>query len=141
MLAEDAEFAVLEKLSYPLVNQFYKQVYKKGVASKDEAVFVLKDKSIICSAKLKAVDGQLLLTGVASAAQIRGLGYASQLIKKILRQQNQPVYCFPYKHLETFYLRLGFVPVQAQAVPQVINELFTGYNRKQTLLLMCHPAA
>ncbi|WP_372881687.1 hypothetical protein [Psychromonas sp.] len=139
MLAEDTRFVALDKLSYPLVNQFYKQVYKKGMASKDESVFVIKGKSILCSAKLKSVDGHLLLTGVASATQIRGLGYASYLIKKIVAQQSLPVYCFPYQHLETFYLQLGFVPVAAEAVPEVINKLFAGYNRKQALLLMCHP--
>lgn len=139
MFAENIKFVALDKQRYPLVNQFYKQVYKKGTASKDESVFVLQDKSILCSAKLKVIGKQLLLTGVASAPQIRGKGYASYLIKQILRQQTSSVYCFPYKHLATFYLQLGFLPVQSEAAPGVISKLFARYNRKQTLLLMWYP--
>lgn len=62
----------LEKIQYPWVNKFYNAFYKKGVASKNEAVFILKDKSIICAAKLTTFDDQLLLTGVACDPQQRG---------------------------------------------------------------------
>lgn len=39
MLDENIQFIALDKLNYPLVNQFYIQVYKKGTARKDESVF------------------------------------------------------------------------------------------------------
>jgi N-acetylglutamate synthase-like GNAT family acetyltransferase len=141
MLDENIQFIALDKLQYPLVNQFYKKIYKKGIANRDESVFVLKEKTIICSAKLKTLGDQLLLTGVASAPEVRGRGYASYLIKKILAQQSRSLYCFPYKHLAAFYLQLGFVPIQAEAAPEIINKLFARYNHKKTLLLMCYPTA
>jgi len=139
MLEAHIKFIALDKLAYPLVNQFYKQVYKKGLAKKNESVFVLKDRTIVCSAKLKTVGEQLLLTGVASTPVVRGRGYASYLIKKILAQQSTSIYCFPYKHLLTFYQQLGFIPVPTGKVPEEINKQFASYNRKQTLLLMFYP--
>lgn len=142
LLRSDIQFIELEKHKLPLVNRFYKQFYKKGIASKDESVFILKDKEIICSAKLKSVDKQLLLTGVACTPELRGQGYASQLIKKILLTQKQPVYCFPYAHLQPFYSQLGFVNAQPQLTPESINRKFHGYSSNKKLLFMVyHPAA
>jgi len=138
MPGDNIQFIILDKLKYPMVNQFYKQAYKKGIARKDESVFVLKDKTIICSAKLKILDGQLLLTGVASALEVRGKGYASHLIKQILAQQSASLYCFPYRHLADFYLKLGFVQQQADQTPAAIQKQFARYNHKNTLLLMCY---
>ena len=54
------QFIELEKIKYPLINQFYKQFYKKGSASKDEAVFILKRQTILCSVKLKTLEQALL---------------------------------------------------------------------------------
>jgi len=139
MTGENIQFIALDKLKYPLVNQFYKQVYKKGIASKDESVFILKNKEILCSAKLKTLGGQWLLTGVASAPEVRGKGYASYLIKQILAQQSASLYCFPYRHLVDFYVQLGFVQQQADQTPAAIQKQFSRYNHKNTLLLMCYP--
>jgi len=139
MPGENIQFIALDKLKYPLVNQFYKQVYKKGTASKDESVFVLKDTTILCSAKLKSLGEQLLLTGVASAPEVRSKGYASHLIKQILALQNVSLYCFPYRHLVDFYSQLGFVQQQADQTPMTIQKQFARYNHKNTLLLMCYP--
>jgi N-acetylglutamate synthase-like GNAT family acetyltransferase len=130
----------LEPIKYPLVNQFYKRVYKKGLARKNEVVYVLKDKAIICSAKLKPLDKQLLLTGVACAPEYRGEGYASALLKKLLLIQKQAVYCFPYAHLLPFYTQLGFFSVdcESQTLPEIIRQKFYTYNKNRNLHLMVY---
>ena len=134
----DLKFIELDKLQLPLANQFYKRVYKKGVASKDETVFILKDQEIICSAKLRRLDKQLLLTGVACDAEHRGQGYASQLIAKLLLLQKQPVYCFPYLHLQRFYSRLGFVDADPQQAPEIVAKKFYSYSKNRKLQLMVY---
>ena len=138
MQLSDCQFIELETVKLPLVNQFYKRVYKKGVASKDETVFILKDKEIICSAKLKTIDKKLLLTGVACDPEFRGQGYASQLIKQLLLLQEQPVYCFPYTHLLPLYSQLGFVQIEPQIVPEIISQKFYSYSKNRDLLLMVY---
>jgi N-acetylglutamate synthase-like GNAT family acetyltransferase len=138
-LQDDAlQFIALEKIKYPYLNQFYKQVYKKGVAHRDEIAFILKDKGIICSAKLKPLSDHFLLTGVACDPIYAGKGYTSLLIKKILLLYPQPVYCFPYAHLTLFYQRLGFQIVSIDKVPEVIAKRFLIYTSKQNLLLMVY---
>jgi N-acetylglutamate synthase-like GNAT family acetyltransferase len=135
------QFIELEKIKYPWVNKFYKQVYRKGMASKNEAVFILKDKRIICAAKLTTLDGHLLLTGVACDPSLRGQGYASRLIATLLLLQEQPVYCFPYPRLGHFYQQLGFQPVDSSDnIPASISSRFLLYRKKQDLLLMVYSA-
>lgn len=136
MQDSDVQFFMLDKIKYPWVNQFYKRVYKKGVASNDQRVFVLQKNAIICSAKLVPLDKQLLLTGVVCDPSYRGQGYAPLLIAKVLALQTQPVYCFSYDRLTSFYLRQGFVAVDAQTVPANIREKFHCYGKKKRLQLM-----
>lgn len=139
MTDSNTQFIALEKLKYPLVNQFYKRVYKKGIAGKNEAVFILRNnQEIICSAKLKSVDEQLLLTGVACDEKYQHQGYASLLINKLLQTKNQSVYCFPYPHLAAFYLRIGFTPLLVEDAPASIQQRFTRYQENRDLLLMIY---
>jgi N-acetylglutamate synthase-like GNAT family acetyltransferase len=132
------QFIELETIKHPLVNRFYKRVYKKGLARKDERVFVLQDKALICSAKLKQLDQQQLLTGVACAPEYRGKGYASLLIKKMMLEQKQPVYCFPYAHLLPFYTRLGFICADVRSVPEIIRARFSAYSKNRDLELLVY---
>jgi len=129
----------LEKVKYPLVNQFYKRVYKKGIAGKNEAVFVFKHQQhIICSAKLKSIETSLLLTGVACDEDYQHQGYASQLIKQLIATQQQAIFCFPYAHLEAFYQRLGFIHLAVEMAPENIQQRFLRYQQHRKLLLMVY---
>lgn len=139
MLNSSYHFIKLEKIKYPLVNQFYKRVYKKGIAGKNEAVFIIKNAhQIICSAKLKSIEEHLLLTGVACDPNFQHQGHASQLIKQLIMQQEQPIYCFPYPHLQPFYLRLGFTKIQINQAPEMIKQRFVRYQQHRTLFLMVY---
>jgi len=131
------QLITLEKMQYPLVNQFYKRVYKKGIAGKNEAVFILRnEQQIICSAKLKTLEGSLLLTGVACDPDHQHQGYASQLVKQLLEKQQQSIFCFPYAHLEDFYQRLGFTHLAVEEAPEEIQTRILRYRQHRDLLLM-----
>jgi len=137
MLDSSYQLIALEKMKYPLVNQFYKRVYKKGIAGKNEAVFILRDEQqIICSAKLKSIEASLLLTGVACDPDYQHQGYASQLVKQLLAQQQEPIFCFPYPHLEAFYQQLGFNHLTVEEAPEAIQTRILRYRQHRELLLM-----
>lgn len=137
MLDSSRQFIELEKVKYPLVNQFYKRVYKKGIAGKNEAVFIIKhEQQIICSAKLKSIEENLLLTGVACDADYQHQGYASQLVKQLLQKQQQWIFCFPYPHLEGFYQQLGFTHLTVDDAPEAIQTRIVRYRQHRELLLM-----
>ena len=129
-------FAQLNRQEIPLANQFYKQVYKKGVAKKNEQVFVLKDQNILCAARLKDLKVGLLLTGVACKDEQRGQGIASLLVKKLLSLQEQTIYCFPYPHLQHFYQKLGFTLCSLEQLPEEIAIRYQRYNDRKPLLCM-----
>jgi len=131
-------YSQLDKQQIPLVNQFYKRVYKKGVANKADQVFVLQDTKIRCAARLKAIDELLLLTGVACEPERQGNGLASLLINKVLSTQQQDVYCFPYIHLGEFYQALGFTLCHIEQLPDAVATRYQKYNRHNTLLCMVY---
>ena len=128
-------FIELQPIQFPLANSFYKRIYKKGMAHKNERVFVIKENDIICAGKLKQLDGHLLLTGIACDPNYRHQGYGSQLIKHIQALQHS-LYCFPYPHLHDFYSKLGFIQANPDTVPTIIHQKFTAYTKNRTLLLM-----
>jgi len=130
-------FRQLEKHEIPLANQFYKRVYKKGVANKSEQVFVLKDKQIYCAARLKEGEDYLLLTGVACDPHVRRQGLASLLIRQLLQKQYKyPIYCFPYPDLQHFYLQLGFTQCAIEELPDTLASRYQRYNQRTPLLCM-----
>lgn len=132
------QFRQLQRQEIPLVAQFYKQVYKKGAANKSDHVFILKTQQIVCAARLKEVQGSLLLTGVACATEYRGQGLASLLITNLLKMQQQDIYCFPYPHLQMFYQKLGFTLYCAELLPAQLALQYRRYNSHQSLLCMIY---
>lgn len=132
------QFIQISKHQLPLVNQFYKQVYKKGRANKSEQIFVLKKTKIYSAARIKKVQEASLLTGVACMPEWRGQGVASLLIRSLLRQQAAPLYCFPYPHLQNFYLKLGFCLYDAEQLPTGLREKYQRYNNRKALLCMIY---
>ena len=90
------------------------------------------------SAKLKPIDDELLLTGVACAPEHQHQGHASLLIKTLLSQQTQWIFCFPYAHLEAFYLTQGFSHLALTEEPESIQARYDAYQQHRALLLMVY---
>jgi len=130
------QFSQLPAQQIPLVNQFYKQIYKKGLANKSEQVFILKEKKILCAARLKLIQGSLLLTGVACDPEYRNRGLASLLINNMLEKQQQTIFCFPYPHLQSFYEKRGFQLITEDLLPQPLTLRYQRYNSHKPLLCM-----
>lgn len=136
MSANSLLFCQLDKQQIPLVNQFYKRAYKKGLANKSDQVFVLRNEKIRCAARLKEVHGALLLTGVGCAVESRGKGLASSLINSILSLQTQTIYCFPYPHLHKLYQNSGFTVCKPEQLPKALHTRYQAYNSRKALLCM-----
>lgn len=138
MAINSLQFSELLKQQIPLVNKFYRSVYKQSVANKSEQVFTLKNQQILCAVRLKTVQGDLLLTGVACAPEYRQKGLASLLINNVLRLKNQNIYCFPYPHLQNFYERIGFEVLLARSLPLPLAQQYERYSRSKSLLCMVY---
>jgi len=138
MTLNSLQFIELPKQQFPLVNRFYKQVYKQSVANKAEQVFVLKAPHIICAARIKTVQSYLFLTGVACDTCYRGQGLASLLISRLLTLQTQPIYCFPYSHLQKLYQQQGFTEINPTLLPALLGVQYQRYSQQKTLLCMVY---
>lgn len=130
------QFEIVNKAQIKLVNAFYKQVYKKGLANKSDQIFVLKDQEILCAARIKTVSGAQLLTGVATHEEVRKQGLASELIKQILSLQQEVLYCFPYPHLQSFYQSLGFTLFSPEQLPEGLALAYQKYSQRKKLSVM-----
>ena len=136
----DLIFEKIDKIQIPVINQFYKAHYKKGLAKKSDWVFTIRlasSNQLVACAKIKHIEDQMLLTGVVCDPAFQHQGIASYLIKEIqtfIDEDSKPLYCFPYPHLEIFYLRLGFI--QSTKAQQSIKSLHQTYTVNKPLLLL-----
>lgn len=133
-------FEEVDKIQYPLINQFYKKHYKKGIAKKSDRVFVIRRlpfNLVIACAKIKRVETQNLLTGVVCDPEFQHRGVASYLVREIQnisKVENATLYCFPYFHLHEFYKRLGFS--DSTSPNDAIKSSHQKYNENRPLLLL-----
>jgi len=124
--------------NFRAVNQFYRRQKHKGSASGDERVFVIEhDSQIIAAVRLVPYEGYYWLRSlyVEQTQQAKKLG--SQLLAYLDQHITQPIYCFPYLHLDHFYQQAGYQLIGEDKMPQSIFQLYTRYNRKgQGILAM-----
>jgi len=124
--------------NFRAVNQFYRSQKHKGSASGDEQVYVIEDDSAIIGAvRLVPYDGYYWLRSLYIKKEIQSQGLGSQLLAFVDQHISQPIYCFPYPHLDYFYSKAGYHTVGVDQLPQSLAQLYERYNRKgQSTLVM-----
>lgn len=130
-----AELIELPTLRWPLVKKFYKANGHKGHPRGGEQVFALyQETEMVAAVRLcplpNSDDGRLLRSlWVARKHREQGVGslFLALLTPELKRA---PVWCYPYPHLESFYLRSGFVPAEAAQTPTSVTEPWQRYQQK-----------
>lgn len=124
--------------NFRAVNQFYRRQKHKGSASGDERVFVIEhDSQIIAAVRLVPYEGYYWLRSLYVEQTQQGKKLGSQLLAYLDQHIIQPIYCFPYLHLDHFYQQAGYQLIGEDKMPQSILQLYTRYNRKgQGILAM-----
>lgn len=118
----------LEAIATPLVNKFYQAHSVRGRANKQDQVWVVKAPTLIAACRLQDRKSSLFLSTLYVEPQSRGQGVAKRLVLDALAAQQQTVFTFPYRHLESFYQSLGFT--QSHSLPCEIDTLFTAYRQQ-----------
>lgn len=148
---------------YPLISRFYNRArYKSKPAKVDEVWGVKADSEWIAALRLcpllltesAPVDGFLsvpedkatgfvnvrteacFLRSLAVLPERRREGLGYQLMQEVCRALDKPCWCFPYRHLQGFYERLGFRSVEMTDVPDLLLRRFEVYERQGKLLLV-----
>lgn len=145
-------FAELPSLALPMVNRFFRDNGHKGKARGGERVFVLKKQSretadssgqqgnIIAALRACPKSRGYLLRSVWVDLRMRRLGLGCRLLTETLRLLSPaPCWCYPYAHLEAFYLKSGFTVYPSDQVPEDIAQPFERYrDQSHDFLLMAH---
>ncbi|QIZ78161.1 GNAT family N-acetyltransferase [Ferrimonas lipolytica] len=127
----------LTSIQTPLASAFYKRCGSKEKAKADERVAVIRDNSqqIVASLRLRRIGGHWLLRALLVDPQRRQQGIALQLLQFVGAQNPEPIWCFPYPHLQSLYHQADY-----QLVAEAPEPILTAYNvylNRQPLLLMC----
>lgn len=112
----------LQPVAFPLVNHFFRANGHKGKARSDERVFVLRQNGSIAAALRACPKGEgYLLRSVWVSINQRRTGLGLRLTRKVLQAlQPSPCWCYPYAHLEPFYLQAGMTVLSPEQVPDIV---------------------
>lgn len=117
--------------NFRAVNKFYRSQKHKGSASGDERVFVIfLQEDIIAAVRLVPHDGFYWLRSLYVKSELRGQNLGQKLLTLVHQKITLPIYCFPYTHLEGFYLNSGYSLLTLEQLPQPLNQLFVKYQGK-----------
>ncbi len=127
--------------NFRAVNKFYRSQKHKGSASGDDRVFIIThQEDIVAAVRLVPYQDQdqnqdyYWLRGLYVKSELRGTGLGQQLLafvkQKLAQQIEQPIYCFPYTHLEHFYQKSDYKLLSPQELPVPLLQLFNKYSGK-----------
>ncbi|USD20434.1 GNAT family N-acetyltransferase [Microbulbifer variabilis] len=119
----------LADIEIPLANKFYRMHGFRGKAKRHEDCAVVRNErgEVIGCGYLRRYESFKLLAGVAVAPEYQGRGVARLLLALLAKRFDRNTYTFPYIHLESFYLSLGFEVVEAELLPTPVAELYSSY--------------
>lgn len=134
----------LNPITFPLVNRFFKENGHKGKARGDERVWVVRDQQgdILAGLRASQKPAGYLLRSVWVGNHVRRQGIGSLLLTATLSDlKSETCWCYPYPHLETFYMTAGFVFPVIESVPADIMEPYQRYQQQGNdfLLMACFP--
>jgi predicted N-acetyltransferase YhbS len=115
--------------------------YGGGVAAED-AVFVAEQAGEIIGMVRRTIEMEvMMLRGMQVAPAERGKGVGTALLKEFVEQLGgRECFCVPYSHLLDFYGGSGFVLVQDNAPPFLVERVARYRERGLQVELMRRPA-
>jgi len=138
---DQIQFKQAEDYSLPLVKQFYKFNKMRAQAPKGDLIFIATLNARIAAAlRLHPINSCYLLRSMCVSAELRGQGLGSALLNYLQNQLNEiECYCFPFSHLQNFYIQAGFQLCTTEDAPQAITDKFNRYlSNGKDICLMKH---
>jgi len=123
----------LEPIQLPLVNRFYKDCRYSAKATRSDEVYVLRQGGkIVAALRLSSKpEHNLFLRSMCVHPEYRRRGLGAELLTALGPVLTlQPVYCFPFSHLEAFYSNAGFERQMPESVASFIRDPWASYCRQ-----------
>ncbi|MDY8135634.1 GNAT family N-acetyltransferase [Aquimarina sp. 2201CG5-10] len=125
------------------INNKYKEVDFTPSNLTNDYNFIAEIDTIPCGlGRLTKIDNNNIeLGGIYVFDSHRGLGVAGKIVNHLLSKANPGVniWCLPFKHLESFYIKLGFqISKNNQAIPDKVVSKYEWCNNtyKEEVLLL-----
>ncbi|MFW9078080.1 GNAT family N-acetyltransferase [Pseudomonas sp. P2757] len=130
----DTRYALLDDLSWPLLNKFYRAHQSPMKAVREAQLWVARREEIVGALCLRQVSGGHWLTGLFVDPACREQGIAAQLIDAAVSGVEEPVWLFCHPDLRGFYERRGFS--FDPELPQAMAERLSRYARSKPMVAM-----
>jgi len=121
------------------VKRFYREHKMKPQAPKSDDIYIaLLNNKLIGALRLCPYENTWLLRSmcIKTDQRSKGVGHfmLSQLAEILSEKQ---CFCFPYTHLENFYMKVGFEKISSSDATEIIEKKYRGYlaNGKKILLM------
>ncbi|MCF6440289.1 GNAT family N-acetyltransferase [Pseudoalteromonas luteoviolacea] len=127
----------LPAIQTPLVNKFYQANRVRGRATKQDAVWVVKNSSLIAACRLQAIEQETFLSTVFVDQAYRGKGVAKQLLQAAIEQESC-VYTFAYQEVVPLYTKLNFIVIDEKELSNKLRQMFESYTKQgREIIAMC----
>lgn len=130
------------------INKFYKSQKHKGKANGHDRVFYAyrvqdEEHQVVAAVRLVPyAEGSEVeyfwLRSMYVADELRGSGIGLKLLQCVAQHiDTQPIYCFPYEHLEHFYGQAAYEGLSATQLPDPLQDLYNRYiQRGEKIIVM-----
>ncbi|TKB47942.1 GNAT family N-acetyltransferase [Ferrimonas sediminicola] len=122
---------ILEALppqALPLADRFYREQGEKDRCRSHDRVWLARSRGrIIGVARLSPQGGALQLRGVWVSPEHRRHGAGAALVRRMLAEAGEPVWCFALPGLIRWYLSFGFCLVDT--LPEAQAAMLVAYRR------------
>jgi GNAT superfamily N-acetyltransferase len=116
--------------------------YAGSVAPGDRVLFARDGVQMVGVLRLSRESGVTVLRGMRVASSHQRQGVGARLLDEVARTLvGEPCYCIPYAHLDGFYGRIGFQPIDPASAPAFLAERLADYTRRrpEDFCLMLRP--
>ena len=113
--------------------------YGGGVRPEDHVVVARHHADLIGAARLCLESGLLVLRGMQVHPERRRRGVGAAMLTRLEEAMaGTPCWCLPYRHLEAFYGRAGFVTVRPDSAPAFLRHRLTAYLARGADVILMH---
>ena len=128
----------IEPIAYPLIKRFYSETRYGGSPGKNERVWAwYREQTLLGCVRLQPYDGALFLRAMVVHPSYRGQGVGRDFLSEVVAQyRDQPIFCFPFAHLEKFYAEAGFELTDTLEDPPWFQQYYQRLHQQRDIVAM-----
>lgn len=102
-------------------------IFHATINGREQVVMCTIDGEVVAVAKLACEEDVLVLRGVQVAERWQGKGLGARLLEAVATRASVTSYVIPYRHLEDFYARAGWLRIEGH-IPEFLRARCAKYR-------------